>query len=72
MQAIPPTPAAQSGKRHAITAPVVPLVVKSFSERHPDVRISLLERDSLTIAEGLVENVAEIGMPLVDILPRKE
>ncbi|MCX4145052.1 MULTISPECIES: hypothetical protein [Paraburkholderia] len=30
-------------------------IVQSFSERYPDVNISLLERDSLTIAKSLAD-----------------
>ena len=40
----------------------MPPIVKSFSERYPDVNISLLERDSLAITESVAENVAEIGV----------
>jgi DNA-binding transcriptional LysR family regulator len=40
----------------------MPPIVKSFSERYPDINISLIERDSLAITEGISENVAEIGV----------
>lgn len=40
----------------------MPPLVKSFSERYPDVNIQLLERDSLAITESVAENVAEIGV----------
>jgi DNA-binding transcriptional LysR family regulator len=40
----------------------MPPIVKSFSERYPEVNISLLERDSLAITESVAENVAEIGV----------
>jgi DNA-binding transcriptional LysR family regulator len=40
----------------------MPALVKSFSERYPDVNVSLLERDSLAITEGVAANVAEIGV----------
>lgn len=40
----------------------IPPIVKSFSERFPDVNISFIERDSLAITESVAENVAEIGV----------
>jgi DNA-binding transcriptional LysR family regulator len=40
----------------------MPALVKSFSERYPEVHVSLLERDSLTITESVAANVAEIGI----------
>ncbi|WP_206997902.1 LysR family transcriptional regulator [Trinickia mobilis] len=40
----------------------MPPIVKSFSERYPDVNISLLERDSLAITESVAQNIAEIGV----------
>ncbi|WP_456238562.1 LysR family transcriptional regulator [Paraburkholderia solitsugae] len=40
----------------------MPPIVKSFSERYPDISISLMERDSLAITESVAENVAEIGV----------
>jgi len=43
-------------------ATFMPPIVKSFSERYPEVNISLLERDSLAITESVAENVAEIGV----------
>ncbi len=43
-------------------ATFMPAIVKSFSERYPEVNVSLLERDSLAIAESIAENIAEIGV----------
>lgn len=43
-------------------ATFMPTIVKSFSERYPEVNVSLLERDSLAIAESIAENIAEIGI----------
>ncbi len=40
----------------------MPPIIKSFTERYPDINISLLERDSLAITESIAENVAEIGV----------
>ncbi|MGT2477398.1 LysR family transcriptional regulator [Paraburkholderia terrae] len=40
----------------------MPPLVKSFSERYPEVNISLLERDSLAITESVAANLAEIGV----------
>jgi DNA-binding transcriptional LysR family regulator len=40
----------------------MPPLVKSFSERYPEVSVSLLEGDSLAITESIAANVAEIGV----------
>ena len=40
----------------------MPPIVRSFSERYPDINISLIERDSLAITESVAENIAEIGV----------
>ncbi|PXW25622.1 LysR substrate-binding domain-containing protein [Paraburkholderia caballeronis] len=40
----------------------MPPLVRSFIEQHPDVHVSLLERDSLAITESVAQNVAEIGI----------
>jgi DNA-binding transcriptional LysR family regulator len=40
----------------------MPPIVRSFSERYPDINISLQERDSLAITESIEQNVAEIGV----------
>ncbi|MEQ5838643.1 LysR family transcriptional regulator [Paraburkholderia acidicola] len=40
----------------------IPPLVKSFGERYPDVQFRLMERDSLSITEGIAENLADIGV----------
>jgi DNA-binding transcriptional LysR family regulator len=40
----------------------IPPLVKSFLDRYPDVQLRLMERDSLSITEGVAENLADIGI----------
>jgi DNA-binding transcriptional LysR family regulator len=40
----------------------IPPLVKSFLDQYPDVKLRLMERDSLSITEGVAENLADIGV----------